>query len=62
MVTRVTFRINDSEFGRQLDELLSKTKMSQQDFFTMLSDYLTDKTDDDEYGNMVKKEKEADKE
>ena len=36
MVTRVTFRIYDSEFGRQLDELLSKTKMSQQDFFTML--------------------------
>ena len=29
---------------------------------TMLSDYLTDKTDDDEYGNVVKKEKEADKE
>lgn len=26
MVTRVTFRIYDSEFGRQLDELLSKTE------------------------------------
>lgn len=28
---------------------------------TMPSDYLTDKTDDDEYGIMVKKEKGADK-
>ena len=28
---------------------------------TMLSDYLTDKTDDDEYGNVVRKKKEADK-
>lgn len=36
MVTRVTFRIYDAGFGKQLDELLSKTKMSQQDFFMML--------------------------
>ena len=28
---------------------------------TMLSDYLTGKTDDDEYGNVVRKKKEADK-
>lgn len=28
---------------------------------TMLSDYLTNKTDDDEFGNVLKKEKEADK-
>ena len=36
MITRVTFRIYDVEFGRKLDELLGKTKMSQQDFFTLL--------------------------
>lgn len=28
---------------------------------TMLSDYLTDKTDDDEFGNVMRKKKEADK-
>lgn len=28
---------------------------------TMLSDYLTDKRDDDEFGNVVKKENEANK-
>ena len=36
MITRVTFRIYDVEFGKKLDELLGKTKMSQQDFFTLL--------------------------
>ena len=36
MITRVTFRIYDVEFGRNLDELLGKTKMNQQDFFTLL--------------------------
>ena len=36
IVTRVTLRIYDPEFGSSLDELLSKTKMTQQDFFMML--------------------------
>ena len=36
MVTRVTFRIYDPIFGSELETLLDKTKMTQQDFFTML--------------------------
>lgn len=36
IVTRLTLRIYDPEFGTSLEELLSKTKMTQQDFFMML--------------------------
>lgn len=35
-VTRLTLRIYDSEFKSKLEELLSKTNMTQQDFFMML--------------------------
>ena len=35
-ITRLTLRIYDCEFRSKLDDLLSKTNMTQQDFFMML--------------------------